>query len=85
MNYREIRSKTVKTRCLHHCEWCDCLILKGSEANSRVVAQDDGLATYHSHDDCWRAMVLSLPAMQKDGYIEWDPGDFKRGEIYESK
>lgn len=85
MSYRELRRKFVICKKPHECEWCAIRIRAGERANSRTVAHDEGVGTYWSHLDCWDALVASTPAMQAEGWENWLPGDFKRGEVYESE
>lgn len=77
MSYTELKSKAVKCRKKHVCEWCGERIAPGEQAQYRAYVFDCEFNNGYMHPDCNDAM-LETP----NSYLEYgfEFGQFNRGE-----
>lgn len=74
--YTELKSKFVKCRKDHQCEWCGEPIGRGSRAHYRAYVWEDGFQTGYMHPECHEGMLASDSSLLEDG---WATGDMQRG------
>jgi len=77
--YEELKSKDVRCRKPHRCEWCDERINAGEPAHYRAYKFEGDFMYGHSHPECWEAMGELLSSPYWNAEDTWTPGDWLRG------
>lgn len=78
MSCVELKSKVVKTKKWHPCDWCAEQIDKGDIAAYRVYIYEGDFNHGWMHPECSEAMHH----LDADGDFHWIPGEFLRGKCY---
>lgn len=77
MGYIELKTRRVKCRKPHQCDWCGERIHVGELADYRVYIFCGDFTTGHQHPECHDAMnAVEIDDLPPEG---WIAGDFKRG------
>jgi len=77
VNYTELKSKTVKTKKLHQCEWCGQRIALAENCYYRAYIFDGDFINGWMHNECREAMDATDSYDLAEG---WIPGDYDRPE-----
>lgn len=79
MSDSELKTKKIKCRCAHPCEWCNEWVQKGEEAIYRSYVWEGEFNSAWQHLECFDAMEKSSGEIQYEGF---EQGTLDRGKTF---